>query len=361
MLVATWVGYPLVVWVLARARGPRPRSLEPANGPLSVTVVLASRETDEAIGERVADLLRAHYPPERLNVVVAIDASRPRALASGLAPSARVSIVDGDAPGGKAAALNAGVRNARGDVLVFADTAQRFAPGTVAALSDELAGHPALGAVSGALELGEPGELHTAAGLYWRFERWLRATEAQVHSPVGVTGAVYAMRRVDWEPLPPGLILDDLYVPMRLVLRGRRIGFRRDAVAVDTRRIDPQAEYRRKSRTLTGVFQLCHLVPSALSPSHNPIWVQFVFHKLLRLATPWLLAVLGIAAGWWVLASLPVQAALAAAGAVLVVVALVLALSPRVRRLAGEGLAMQAAVVQATRNALRGDWDVWRR
>src|SRR5205814_2287338 len=126
---------------------------------------------------------------------------------------------------------------------------------------------------------------------------WLRRCEAQVHSCVGVTGAVYAMRRKLWSPLPAGLINDDVYIPMRMVLAGYRIAFADDAHAVETRRPTAQQEYTRKLRTLTGVLQLCAWLPELLVPHRNPIWPQFVIHKLLRLLTPYCL--LGIAV--WIL------------------------------------------------------------
>lgn len=358
-LVATWVGYPAVVWVVALVR----RRGRPPGSPSTprVTAILATRESDDAIRARVDNLLASDYPAHLLDVVVAIDASREGAVLPGGSGQAPVMVVAGDPPGGKATALNAAVRQATGDILVFSDTAQAFARRTVGALVDELTRHPDLVAVSGALELGAGDTAPTAASLYWKFERWLRETEARVHSPVGVTGAVYAMRRSAWVDLPTGLILDDLYVPMQQLLRGGRIGFRRDAVAVDPRQIDRRGEYRRKTRTLTGVFQLCHLMPALLAPGRNPIWAQFVFHKLMRLLTPWLLLLVLVAGAAWLLTSLPGDVALAALGTAALVAAVVLAASVRVRALVGEVFVMQAAVVQATRNALRGEWDVWQR
>ena len=91
-------------------------------------------------------------------------------------------------------------------------------------------------------------------------------TEARIHSAIGVTGAIYAMRRELWAALPQGLILDDLYAPMQVVLRGYRVGFCDAAIATDARRFTPKDEYRRKARTLTGVLQLCAWLPSVLSP-----------------------------------------------------------------------------------------------
>ena len=148
------------------------------------------------------------------------------------------------------------------------------------------------------LELpGAHGALNLAER-YWRLERWLRKWEARLHSSVGVTGAIYAMRRELWKPLPANLILDDVYLPMRLVLDGWRVGFTDQARARDVRRFEAGQEYRRKVRTLTGVIQVCAWLPGVLNPVRNPIWLQFVFHKLLRLLTPYLVVIALVGMAW---------------------------------------------------------------
>ncbi len=65
------------------------------------------------------------------------------------------------------------------------------------------------------------------------------------------------------------------------------------AVATDRLPEKSRDEFRRKVRTLSGNFQLVMRLPRILIPWRNPIWFQFISHKLLRLAVPWsLLAML---------------------------------------------------------------------
>jgi poly-beta-1,6-N-acetyl-D-glucosamine synthase len=361
-LAAIWVVYPLLIAIVAvisrrrrdHSRTPRPR----------VSVILATREDDEAIRARVADIARGTYPSELLEIVVGLDAQRTVSDVAVLAaPGVSTRVVSGDQPGGKAATLNAAVRAASGEILVFTDTAQRFAPDAIPALVDALA-DPRFGAVSGMLEIPSSGGGRPIHEWYWLFERRLREFEGRVHSAVGVTGAIYAMRRQAWATLPAGLILDDLYAPMQVVLRGLRVGFTPAAVAIDERRFGTGQEYARKVRTLTGVLQLCMWLPAVLVPIRNPIWLQFVFHKLLRLLTPYLLAVMVVA----LVAALPGLAARIIPGSawlvmgILAALALVLpALSRRVRGILLAGLSLQAAVVHATLNGIRGRWNVWQR
>ncbi len=365
LLVWTWAGYPLLIALLARLRPARAWAL-PADAPL-VSVVVATRDDAAAVDARVRDLFAGTWPADRLDVVVAVDAGTPADRRAGLAALERqgVVVLEGDAPAGKATALNAGVRAARGAVLVFTDVQQRFAPDAIARLVAALAADPRTPIVGGALQLpgDAPGASRSPVEWYWHFERLLRAHEARLHSTIGVSGSIYAMRREAWAPLPAQLILDDVFVPMRAVLAGSRVGYDLAAHAWDVRRTSAEQERGRKVRTLTGNFQLVAWLPGLLLPWRNPVWAQFVCHKLLRLLTPWLVLGTAVGAGAWFVGLLPGELVMPVLGAFVAAVAVAMMvpkIGPRVRGLVRWGWSLQVAVVQATANGVRGRWDVWR-
>jgi cellulose synthase/poly-beta-1,6-N-acetylglucosamine synthase-like glycosyltransferase len=370
VLLLVWVGYPAVVALLARLwPGPRPEGAEAgvfaAAAGRTVSVVVASADTADDIRARVRNLLDTAHPADRLQVVVALDGVNGKATAQELAGiDPRLTVVVGDLPGGKSSTLNAGVRAATGEVLVLTDTHQRFDRESIPALVRALEADPRLGAVSGALAVSGGRRPRTPGEWYWHFERKLRADEARLHSVVGVTGAIYAMRRPLWAPLPDGLLLDDLYVPMRLVLAGHRVGFTTGARAVDGRTFTARQEYRRKVRTLTGNLQLVAWLPGVLVPGRNPVWLQFLFHKLLRLATPYLALVFAGAVGIWVVMELWRRGGWMALGLAVALPLLLLAhpgLRARVARQLEWVVLMQAAAMLAVANGIRGRWTVWQR
>jgi cellulose synthase/poly-beta-1,6-N-acetylglucosamine synthase-like glycosyltransferase len=144
-----------------------------------------------------------------------------------------------------------------------------------------------VGCVSGNLVL----DGHTGAGFYWKYENWIRQAEARFRGMVGVTGPIYAVRRTDVAELPVDTILDDMWIPMRLRLRGRLLLLVPEAMAYDNA-FDDEREFSRKARTLAGNYQLYARLPELLNPFANPSWFETLSHKLLRLVCPWALLAL---------------------------------------------------------------------
>ena len=296
LLVAyVYAGYPLLLasWSYATRRPVRTRASNERSWP-SVSVVVAARNEAARLGARVTNLLEQTYPGP-IEIIVVSDGSTD-GTRDALAPF-RDRIRFLDLPrGGKPLALNAGVAAATGDIVVFADARQRFAPDAIASLVSNF-DDPQVGAATGELILdcedvsAAPGEstIGGGVGLYWRYEKWLRRHESRVWSTLGATGAIYAMRRSLWEPLPAGTLLDDVLAPMRVVLAGRRTVFDERARAYDRVAESSEAESRRKVRTLAGNYQILRLEPRLLVPFVNPVWAQYASHKIGRLLVPWAL------------------------------------------------------------------------
>jgi cellulose synthase/poly-beta-1,6-N-acetylglucosamine synthase-like glycosyltransferase len=274
----------------------RPRRLGRFEGPVSI--VVAAHNEEGSVGRRLCELTQLLSSSGRDGEIILVsDGST-----DGTAEAARehaggpVRVIELPRHVGKAAALTEGVAAARYDVIVFADVRQRWAPGALDLLLENFA-DPAVGAVSGDLVVGGKDGVIAGVGLYWRYEKWLRRQESRAHSCVGVTGAISAVRRGLFRPAPPGTVLDDVYWPLRVAMQGFRVVHDHRAVAYDRLPDRVRGEFRRKVRTLSGNYQLLMRLPEALLPWRNPIWFQFLSHKVMRLLVPWmLLAMLGTSA-----------------------------------------------------------------
>ena len=287
LLAYVYLGYPL----LAAARAwlfPKPRrtaSIEPL-----VSVVVSAYNEESRIAARIENLLALEYPREKLEILVASDGSTDGTVRQARRYQDRGVTVRGfGRRQGKSAVINAVVPMLRGDVIVFADARQRFDRDSVRALVRNFA-DPSIGGVSGELVIEANGAatMTPARGtaLYWRYEKFIRSTEGRRDSTIGATGAIYAIRRELFEPIPEDTLLDDVLIPLRIVKRGFRVVFEGSARAYDVAAVAARQEFVRKARTSAGLFQLFAREPWLLNPRRNRIWFQTISHKGLRLTLP---------------------------------------------------------------------------
>ncbi|WP_347261685.1 glycosyltransferase family 2 protein [Rudaea sp.] len=281
-----YLGYPLLARLLARTLGNAPRQDETTP---DVTVVIAARNEAGRIAARIGNIFEQDYPREKLHVLVVSDGSCDGTeTAARIDASVRVIALAENA--GKAVALNAALDEVSTDFVVFTDARQRFAPDALRRLLAAFA-DPAVGAVSGELEIVEDFEhpAQASIGLYWRIEKSLRESEALLSWLHGVSGAVYALRTKLFRAMPAGTILDDMWVPLQVIRAGQRVWMARDAIAYDIASSDAKTEFRRKTRTLAGNWQLIVRMPWLMNPLRNPVFFAWFSHKFLRLLVPWAL------------------------------------------------------------------------
>jgi cellulose synthase/poly-beta-1,6-N-acetylglucosamine synthase-like glycosyltransferase len=289
---AFFVGAFLVLYVLilyplllaARRSQNAPKCREPHLWR-TVSVILPVRNGGRWLRQKLESIFSLDYPAELLQVIVISDNSTDNTETIA-ASNPRVQLFR-NPHSGKAAAINEGLHHATGEILFFTDVRQPLASKAlkhlVACFED-----PAVGVATGELIIrsGDTNQ-EQDIGLYWRFEKWIRKQHSAIDSVLGATGAIYAMRRKVVAPVPPGTLLDDMYLPLNAFLQGYRIIFVPEAQAWD----DPTilaTEFRRKVRTQAGVYQLLGLRPQLLGP-RNRMWIHFASHKLGRLLLPFAL------------------------------------------------------------------------
>lgn len=292
LIFYTIIGYPTLQWLLARII-PSPIDKKFMREPISV-IVCAKNEAN-LVTARIKNIFSMNYPPDLIEIIIVSDGSTDGTNEAVLAfKDHRIKIVQLALPSGKAVALNTGIKAASHEYLLFADARQSFHPDVAQRLIDHFH-DPKIGAVSGRLIIRPEQEQSSGAALgigssYWSYEVWLRNCEATSGSVVGVTGAIYALRKECFTPLAAGTILDDLLIPLRVANLGFRIAYDAGAIAVDKKSLHNTSELARKVRTLYGNLQLIRIAPDLFLPWRNRLWFRFFSHKILRLFLPAMLA-----------------------------------------------------------------------
>jgi cellulose synthase/poly-beta-1,6-N-acetylglucosamine synthase-like glycosyltransferase len=277
LLLWAHVGYPLVAAGAARVRPRRVRkqAIEP-----TVAVIVAAHNEEDVIAGRLENLLELDYPSDKLEVVVASDASTDRTndvVEQFAVHDPRVRLVRCPR-GGKVAAQNFAVRLTKGEILAFSDANATWAPDALRKLVRNF-GDPDVAYVCGRLHLREADGTNREAA-YWRYELWLREQESRLGSITGGNGALYAVRRSDYLEVDPRFG-HDLSLPYKLAQGRRRAVYEPDAEAFEKPSRDLEDEYRRKVR----MFEHCWLMTlsGGLLRGGGPLYlVQLVSHRLLR-------------------------------------------------------------------------------
>ena len=318
LLVHAFAGYGLslrvVLALVARGRIQSGHPVREAPGlPPSelprVTMVVAAHNEAACIGAKLRNFQALDYPKEKLDLIVGSDGSEDEtdAIVARFArddPRVRLSI----APRvGKSAVLNRCVPQARGEWVLLTDANTMLRPDALRALARHTI-NPDVGAIAGRLVLLKPGSStgngnadgfgETATegeGLYWRHETWLKSTEASLGVLLGMNGALYALRRDLFTPLRPETIVDDLVIPLRLVIAGHALAWAPDALAFEETATSLADESRRRVRIAAGNFQSLAWLWPLLSPRRGLWAYAFWSHKVLRWCAPLFLALAFVA------------------------------------------------------------------
>jgi cellulose synthase/poly-beta-1,6-N-acetylglucosamine synthase-like glycosyltransferase len=291
LIVYSYAGYPC--WLLLRSKL-FPRPVLSGNYEPRVSLVMVVFNEEKVLPAKLDNLLTLDYPAEKTEIVIASDGSTDNTerILREYARDSRVQVVLNQLSRGKAANLNDAVEVASGDILVFTDARQTIESFALRKLVSDFA-DPDVGCVSGELMLGDPTKKESGRGmgLYWRIEKKIREWESASGSVIGATGAFYGIRRSLFVPLPPELILDDVFTPMQVVKQHKRVIFESEARAWDLPDLGSTREFARKVRTLGGNYQLVQLAPWLVTGA-NPARFEFISHKLTRLFVPFALALL---------------------------------------------------------------------
>jgi cellulose synthase/poly-beta-1,6-N-acetylglucosamine synthase-like glycosyltransferase len=316
LLVYAQVGYPLLLWLIARARRTRrspPAATGDAERPL-VSLVVAAHAEAPVIAAKVANGLSLDWPRERLEVIVASDGS-PDDTAE-RARQAGADVVLELPRGGKVRAQDAAVEHARGDIVCFSDANAIWEPGALRSLAGRFA-DPDVGYVCGQVRFLDSGG-NNQEGLYWRYEMALRGLESQLASVTGGNGAIYAVRREAYLVVDP-VMGHDLSFPFNMVKRGWRAVYEPDARATEKMVPTLEGEFARKRRMMSHAWPIV-LRGGLLSPrGYSPLYALMILsHRVLRYAAPFLhvLALVAnaflLGSGWFYVVAFALQLAVLA-------------------------------------------------
>lgn len=284
LVLYIYVGYPIIVFLLARLIG---RDVRKADIEPKVTVLIAAFNEEREIEHTVLNKLSQDYPPDRLEVIVVSDGSTDRtdAIVRRLAEHSggRLRFLRQEPRQGKTQALNMAVTHAAGDILVFADANSIYAPDGLRRLVRSFA-DPEVGYVTGQMiytNLDGSG-IGEGSGAYMRYENLLRVLETRLNSVVGVDGGIDAVRRELYVPMCSDQ-LPDFVLPLNVIEQGKRVVYEPNAMLFEPALSIATEEFRMRVRVSLRALWALYDKRSLLDPFLYPLFAWQLFsHKILR-------------------------------------------------------------------------------
>ncbi len=249
----------MTVLALVQARHPGPPDAQPHLVPAFVSVLIPAYNEDKVIEASVRRVLGSQGP--RIEVIVIDDGSTDRtgrivADAFGLDP--RVTLLS--LPnGGKARALNEGLRLAKGEVVIALDADTQFEADTIARLTRWFA-DPSIGAVAGNAKIGNRVNLVTRwqALEYVTAQNLERRALAALGAVTVVPGAVGAWRRAALDEVggyPHDTLAEDQDLTIAIRRAGWNVACDADAIAWTEAPDSFRALFRQRYRWAFGTLQ----------------------------------------------------------------------------------------------------------
>ena len=298
-ILYTYVGYPVVIALLARWRR---RPVRSAPITPTVTLLIAAYNEEACIAEKLDNSLALDYPADRLEIAVVADGSNDRTCeivqgyversAEGGPP---VRLLWESERRGKPAALIRAIPLTQGEIIVFSDANSYFPGDALHKLVRHFA-DPEVGGASGAKRVGaqaQGGAASHGEGLYWRYEAFIKACESAVSSVMGVPGEIWAARRAAYVNSEANSLIEDFVASLRMVAAGWRIVYEPEAYAYEEGSASLRAEWIRRTRMAAGGWQSFFQLPGMLRHPRKLLTWQYLSHRMLRwMVTPSLFVLL---------------------------------------------------------------------
>jgi poly-beta-1,6-N-acetyl-D-glucosamine synthase len=282
--------YPAILFILRPAR--RPEHGESDLELPTVALVVCALNERKIIRQKVENSLALHYPKEKLRIIFVSDGSTDDTAAIIREyETAGIQLIEQKTRRGKIANLNEVLAACPEQILVLSDANVIYHADVLVHLVARFR-DPSVGCVSGKVILTDTmSTLESPTEQYYSLEWFLQEKSSAIYSMVGTDGAMYALRRELFHPVPNDTIIEDFVIAMEVVRRGRRVVFEPKALGWEAGPASPREEFRRKVRIAAGSAQA--LLRGNAWPRHAPLryWFIFISHKLLR----WLSPVIGAA------------------------------------------------------------------
>jgi cellulose synthase/poly-beta-1,6-N-acetylglucosamine synthase-like glycosyltransferase len=276
-----YAGYFLLLIVLTKFK--KERLYQDEKFLPSLSLIVAAYNEEKVIRRKIEESLVLEYPKDKLEIIIASDASvdTTDSIVKEFSKNGVILIRQNERKG-KTAVQNLAVSKAKGDVLVFSDATTVFNKDVLKKLSRHFVDFR-VGCVGGEEHFIKSGwEISEEASFFWKYETLIRQKESDFNTMIGVSGCIFAIRKELYEVLDEGLI-EDFALPLKIAAKGLRTVYEKEAIAYERAVSDTMAELVRKTRIVSGGINVLWRMRALLNPVKYPLLsFQVISHKICR-------------------------------------------------------------------------------
>lgn len=283
IIVYTFIGYGLLITLLARFKK------HPSRSPLSdpdlpeVTLMIAAYNEADIIEQKVHNSLALDYPKDKLKIIFVTDGSND-GTPELIQENPQVRVLHQPGRKGKIAAVNRAMAYVETHLVIFTDANVMINSEGLRKMVTHFQNN-LVGAVSGEKRVISADKEGAASGegLYWKYESYLKRKDAEWHSLVGSAGELFAIRTSLFQPVSEDCIIEDFVMTMSIAAQGYQVAYEPGAIATETTSANVAEEAKRKVRIAAGGIQAMVKLSGILSPiSHPRLFFQYISHRALR-------------------------------------------------------------------------------
>lgn len=286
VVVFSYAVYPLILKILSIGKKPNNVVFDAEHLP-KVSVIIAAFNEEAVIHEKLISVLESNYPADKLEILVGSDASTDKTIPlvanlSRLYP--QIKFFDFSERRGKPSVVSDLARHSNGEVLVLTDANVIFSNSALFHLAKHFK-NPGIGLVDTHMVnkgLKKDG-ISFQEKAYISREVRIKHMESLIWGTMmGPFGGCYAVRREDFSDIPPHSLVDDFYINMKVLEKGKKAVNELQAIVYEDVSNNLRDEFRRKIRIATGNFQNLSRFAHLLWPPWSGTGFAFLSHKVLR-------------------------------------------------------------------------------
>lgn len=286
----TYFFYPILLLLFSKNRSQKVEK----NNNLKVAILIAAYNEEKVIGLKIESILNSNYPQENIDVYIGSDASNDNTntiIESYSKKYSNIHLISFPGRTGKAGIINQLANDAQQDYFILTDANVLFEKNAISELMKYFANKDVHQVCANIQKISEKNiNIQPIEKNYLNLENKIKSLESDTWQLViGAEGGCYAIRKESYTPVPKNFYMDDFYITMGVLNKGKQVLFANEAICYEDLPSESSEEFKRKVRISIGNFQNLSVYKHLLWPVWKPLGYSFLSHKVLRWITPFLL------------------------------------------------------------------------